>query len=227
MLFKFRDPFGFPLVIQRSTVMLAVVIVGIFAFMRNDPVGGGVVLAILLISIYVHELGHAFACRFRGVKVHEVAIHGGGGYCRHDRSAPFDEVIIVAAGPLANLAFAAIAFGAERAFRAAGLGAADLETALPWFQAAGHAGFLAKVNLILCLLNLLPVLPLDGGRLLLLGLWRTLPYERALRLTGLVGVVVSVLWLPAAFLLFISFGFILLFTPSVRRNWRLWKGEAR
>ncbi|MEM8755917.1 MAG: M50 family metallopeptidase, partial [Pseudomonadota bacterium] len=180
----------------------------------------------LILSIYIHELGHAFACRSLGVAVHEVAIHGGGGYCRHDGAGPPQEMLIVAAGPLASLALAVAAWLAEAWALDVARGAGGDAATLWWLKTAARLGFLGEMNVVLCLLNLMPVLPLDGGRLLLLGLWRNLPYDRAMRFTGLVGVAVAALWLPAAFLLFQSYGFVLLFFPSIRDNWLRFLGRT-
>ena len=85
--------------------------------------------------------------------------------------------------------------------------------------------FFGKINLLLFIFNMIPVLPLDGGRLFYLALWWRLPQETAMKVTGLVGLIIAVLWIPAAIAAFYFLGFILFFSPSVRDNWRRFKGE--
>lgn len=212
--FGFRDPFGFTVSVHQSTLHLVIILFGLFAAIRGEPIGGLIVIGTLLVSIYLHEVGHGLGCRSRGVAVKGLVIHGGGGLCLYEPAGPRDEVTIIAAGPLATLALCLFGAAAAAALRAAGAPPA----------LAGHMAFLAEVNLLLLIFNLLPVLPLDGGRLLYLGLWRSLPQARALRLTGLIGLVVALLWWPMAILVFLSFGYILFFSPSIRDNWRRWKG---
>jgi len=72
---------------------------------------------------------------------------------------------------------------------------------------------------------MIPVIPLDGGRLFYLGLWWRLPRDTAMKITGLVGLIISILWIPAAVMAFFYLGFVLFFFPSIGDNWRRFKGE--
>ena len=60
--------------------------------------------AILIGSIYLHELGHAWGCLIQGVPVRRVMIYGGGGFCEPTRSSTrYEQELIVAMGPIVNL----------------------------------------------------------------------------------------------------------------------------
>ena len=76
--------------------------------------------------------------------------------------------------------------------------------------------WLAMINLFLALFNLLPVHPLDGGKLFQLLLLRFLPARTATRISGGVGLVIAVLWIPGMLWLFFTVGMVLFFFPPVR-----------
>jgi Zn-dependent protease len=122
---------------------------------------GGVVL---LASLLAHELAHALVARRAGVAVGSVTLWLFGGVTNlgGEAKTPKAAFRIASAGPATSLALAA-AFGA-------------LVAALHAVRAApiviGVASWLAAVNLLLGLFNLLPGAPLDGGRVLRAYLWR-------------------------------------------------------
>ena len=111
---------------------------------------GVIVLLFGCASVLVHELGHAFVARRLGVPVVAIALHALGGetvLAGLPRRAR-DEAAIAVAGPLASLLCAALA----------GL--------LLWRTGSIWAELLIAINMLLAGLNLLPALPLDGGRIL-------------------------------------------------------------
>ncbi|MDQ7858150.1 MAG: site-2 protease family protein [Armatimonadota bacterium] len=122
----------------------------------------------LFASVVVHELGHALVGRRYGVQVRRITLWLLGGMAQFEeiprqRGA---EAVIAIAGPLTSLAVAAVSRVA--------LGL------LPW-SASGQfvLGYLAYMNVALAVFNLLPALPLDGGRVLRSLLALRLPYLRA------------------------------------------------
>lgn len=211
-LFTFRVPFiGYNIEVRTSVIFLALIWVGIGAS------GGGMMLAyqfasflILMVSIVLHELGHAWACKAQGIPVREIVVFGGGGYCRPGRALNRKEdEFITAMGPIVNLALWAML----------SLIAPYVSGTLGWLIYVG-----ASLNLFLAIFNMLPVLPLDGGRLTLLVLLRFLPGRPAHRIAGFVGLVVCGLWAfwVAASILGGSF-FFLLFIPNVARHWQMFR----
>jgi Zn-dependent protease len=124
-----------------------------------------IVTAVLyLASILGHELSHAVVARKRGVVVDGIVLWALGGVAKLGGDAPDarSEFGIAIAGPAASVAFAAT-FGLL-AFGLSALGAsAIIVTVFLW---------LAEMNALLSVFNLLPAYPLDGGRVLRAGLWR-------------------------------------------------------
>ncbi|MGZ6869593.1 MAG: site-2 protease family protein [Frankiaceae bacterium] len=123
----------------------------------------GAALAILfLASVLVHELGHALTARSMRLRVHAVTIHGFAGFTEYSPEAPTPgrEFVVAVSGPVVNL----IVGGG---------------TLFAWqFQQDRHsvAALLlldvARLNIILGVFNLLPGLPLDGGRVTSALVWK-------------------------------------------------------
>ena len=113
-------------------------------------------------SILAHELGHAIVAVRRGIPVEGITLWVLGGVARLRRE-PTDartELLVAAAGPATSVALA-VGFGA---------GALVLDSAGFGLLAAA-AGWLATINLIIAVFNLIPAAPLDGGRILAGVLW--------------------------------------------------------
>jgi stage IV sporulation protein FB len=161
------------------------------AHVGMDSPGAPVLLVIwsgaILLSILVHELGHALAMRRFGVRSRLVLYHFGGlaiadsfgawDGARRAQLTPRDSLIIAASGPCAQLLLAGVVFAAGRAvgmsldvdqYLATYLGMSVPETDLP-SSAAAYAifNFIIMPSLWWALLNLLPILPLDGGNILM------------------------------------------------------------
>jgi CBS domain-containing protein len=77
-------------------------------------------------------------------------------------ASPRDEVFIALVGPIASLVLAAIFFAVHNAAAAMNLGVA----------VDGLMRYLAMINLLLAIFNLMPAFPLDGGRVLRAVLWK-------------------------------------------------------
>jgi Zn-dependent protease/predicted transcriptional regulator len=125
---------------------------------------GGVVGALLLLgSLLAHELAHALVARRAGVEVEGLTLwlFGGVATFRSEATTPRDDLRIAAAGPLTSLAVAA----------GSGLAWLALDRFPALDPAAGVAGWLATVNVVLAVFNLIPGAPLDGGRVLRAVLW--------------------------------------------------------
>jgi len=120
---------------------------------------GGLVAAIgLLVSILVHELGHALVARRNGVDVKRISLWAFGGVAQLEGEAasPKAEFKIAGVGPAVSLLL--------------GLGLLLPAASLPGIGGAVVA-WLATINIILGVFNLIPGAPLDGGRLLRAWLW--------------------------------------------------------
>jgi len=167
----------------------------------------------LVFSIYLHELGHAWGALIQGIPVKRVKLYGGGGFCEAGRSVNrYEDELFTICGPLVNLALWAISGILMYA-----IWAYTPET-IAWNWLLGQLWYFGQINLILFALNLFPVKPLDGGRLFHLLLCRLMPPRTATHIAGGVGLVVAVLWIPAMIFLYLTFGWMLLFIPPIRPN---------
>lgn len=141
--------------------------------------------ALLVVSLVLHEAAHAVAARRRGVRVRDMTLWAMGGATRMDRPGTAPAALAVAlAGPLTSL-------GLGGAALAAGAG---LHAAAGWALPSALLVWLGWANLTLGVFNLLPAVPLDGGRVLQAVLWRrTGDRERAELTAGRGGQVAGVL----------------------------------
>jgi len=125
---------------------------------------GAVAAVAFLASLLAHELAHAVVARRAGIQVTSITLwlFGGVASLSREPATPAADLRIAAAGPATSLALAGL-FGA-------GSVAIDA-TAAPHILAS-VTGWLAGVNLMLGLFNLIPGAPLDGGRVLRAIVWR-------------------------------------------------------
>lgn len=201
-IWQFNGPWGIPVQIGGTIIILPLIFV---SFSGGAILYDLIFVGMLIGSILMHELGHAWGCRVQGVPVRRIMIHGGGGFCERSRSASFrEQELIVAMGPIVNLVIWAVA-----------------SLIAPYFAygvAAWAIYWLAVMNLFLALFNLMPVHPLDGGKLFQLVLLRFLPAATATRISGAVGLVIALLWLPGMIWLYFNVGLVLFFFPPIRHH---------
>jgi stage IV sporulation protein FB len=148
--------FNIPIRIQGMFWLLC-----LFIGMRYLQEGGGKGMGKFLcfgISLFVtvlwHELGHAWARKKNGAPYSEIVLHGFGGYCAGPGTfSRGQSIFISAAGPLANIVLAAVAWALIK---------------VPVFESPWPQFLLSQlimINLFLGILNLLPIFPMDGGQI--------------------------------------------------------------
>jgi Zn-dependent protease len=131
----------------------------------------------------VHEVAHAVVARRFGVQVRGITLFmlGGVAEIEGELPSPGSEFAVALAGPATS-----IAIGSTMALLSSGA------AALGWSGVEGVAFTLAVVNLGVAVFNLVPGLPLDGGRILRAAIWRrTGSFTRATRTASLGGRVVA------------------------------------
>jgi stage IV sporulation protein FB len=224
---RFRGPWGVPIDVQPSFLFLLFLIVGVHVGGGAEALMHGAVVAlIVLVSILLHEFGHAWGARVLGAEVKGIHLYGGGGFCRHGASDPRDAAMIVAMGPIVNLTlWALLSLGAEAIWASLPAGEIGPEYATH-LQIASWLWFAAELNLMLFVLNMIPLQPLDGGKIAFFFLMRMLPEGRALQVAGTLGMAFAIAWIPAMVVLFASFGFVLLFFPSFRMQMSMIRAGA-
>jgi len=122
---------------------------------------------LLLASVLVHELAHAWVARRRGVTVRQVVLTLVGGHTEMaDSGSPTTGALVAVAGPLANVALAALGWLGFQLTQPGPFSGVD--------RGALHAAFgvLAYSNALVAAFNLLPGLPMDGGWILEAIVWR-------------------------------------------------------
>jgi len=164
---------GIPIFLDMFFVLVLVLFTyPYFTSGNTQMMSAGFIIVIgLLLSILLHELGHAFAGRLFNAHVSHIDLTGIGGVAHFERSLPgsaFARMVIYLAGPAVNLGLWY------------GLGALAGEMYQGSPMVALPLAVLASANKILLIFNLLPAYPLDGGRTLdallgavLGGVWST------------------------------------------------------
>ncbi|WP_203781416.1 site-2 protease family protein [Paractinoplanes rishiriensis] len=163
---------GIPIFVNASMLLLALLVTVVYGnYVRTELtlpepvaylVGLGFVVC-LLGSVLLHELGHALTARRFGIGVRGITLELLGGWTEMDRDAPTPRVdaLVSLAGPAVSLVLGGLSTAAY--------------LALPDRTMAGQIAFqLAASNILVALFNVLPGLPLDGGRALRAGLWALL-----------------------------------------------------
>ncbi len=137
----------------------------------------------LFFGVLIHELAHSLVARKKGLKIQSITLLMFGGIAQMDEGVPDPKVELPMAlvGPVMSLIF--------------GLACCGLVYVTPQITTdPGMAGvlififgYLGILNIILCVFNLLPAFPMDGGRVLRSVLAKRMPLYRATRIAANVG----------------------------------------
>jgi PDZ domain-containing secreted protein/Zn-dependent protease len=164
------SPRGIPVRAEASLWVIAALVTWSFwsrfttSFTGTEAIAMALVAtATFLVSILAHELAHALEARRRGLAIDDITLYVFGGATRivNEASSAADEFWLTVVGPWTSIVlgcgFGLVAYGADSAgIRYVG-------------EVAGQLGWL---NVLLGVFNLLPGVPLDGGRLLDSIVWR-------------------------------------------------------
>ena len=148
------------------------------------PIAQRIILGILtsllfFASIVTHELAHSILAIRNNISVKEITlfVFGGVSQITKEATSPRAELLIAIVGPLTSLALAGIFYGLHLLLVIANQ---ILAASLMWW--------LAWINVLLAVFNLIPGFPLDGGRILRALVWhRTHDYHRATLIATKVG----------------------------------------
>ena len=157
-------------VLVRSSWLLVALLISYIVAPRIEQVSpglgawkyvAGVAFAVLLyLSILLHEISHAVMAQRYGLGVRSISLHFLGGATEIDSETrtPGQEFKVAVVGPLTSIVV--------------GLAALALFTVTPEGLLKFSVGGLAGANLLVGVLNLVPGLPLDGGRVLRALVWK-------------------------------------------------------
>lgn len=155
--------------------------------------GLAIVSALLFfLSIVLHEFGHAIVAIRNGIEIQGIDLWMFGGLAKMKSDSPSAgvEFRVAVAGPLVTLAIAIACFAAGAAIA----GGEDVWRTARFREEAGIGapeavlGYLAFINAVLLVFNLLPGFPLDGGRIArAIAWWRTGDRLKATRFAATLG----------------------------------------
>src|SRR5215475_11360610 len=160
--------FGIPVFISPYWFVIAGVFIFIYANDLASTLHGSTrfivaaaFVVLLYVSVLIHELAHSVVARSYGLPVRRILLYPLGGFSEIEREPPTPgrEFLVSAAGPALSLGLAAAGFGLMHVVTP-GTVVGTLVSQLRW------------ANLVVGLFNLLPGLPLDGGRMLRAVIWK-------------------------------------------------------
>jgi Zn-dependent protease/CBS domain-containing protein len=158
---------------------------------------GAVSTILLFVTVLLHELAHSFTARSLGLPVNSITLFlfGGVSNLTTEPQTPRIEFSVAIAGPLVSLTLAGVFYLLHAV---AGSGSSEVSAVL---------GYLASVNLILAIFNLIPAFPLDGGRVFRSIAWGvTGNMTRATRLATTVSQLFAALFIAGGLLEALGFG---------------------
>jgi Zn-dependent protease len=165
-------PFGIPVYISPYLFLVAAVLVALYGGSPGSLPGSlsgsvsryGVAAAFVVLlyaSVLLHELSHSLVARAFRLPVRRIVLYPLGGFSVIDPEPPTpgQEFLVSAAGPAMSLLLAGIGY---------------LFLGLVHSNGVAHSliDLLVLSNLLVAIFNMLPGLPLDGGRVLRAGLWK-------------------------------------------------------
>jgi len=133
---------------------------------------------LIFASVLVHELAHSLVAQKQGERVRSITLFilGGVAQISEEPKQPLKELVMALVGPMASLMLALLFFILSLAFRGVS------EPLQSSFE------YLALINTILAIFNLLPGFPMDGGRILRAILWKsTGNLRKATRIASQIG----------------------------------------
>jgi Zn-dependent protease/CBS domain-containing protein len=161
-------PFGIPVYVSPYWFVIA----GIFVFIYANDLAAtlhgstrfivaAAFVVLLYLSVLVHELSHSLVARGYKLPVRRILLYPLGGFSEIEREpqTPGREFVVSAAGPALSLVLAGAGYGLMQVVPPDTIGG-NLVSQLRW------------ANLVVGIFNLLPGLPLDGGRMLRAGIWK-------------------------------------------------------
>ncbi|MBC9225006.1 hypothetical protein GL325_01590 [Aeromicrobium sp. 636] len=189
--------------VRPSLLLMGVILVIVFA-PQFDSLGAGpnpyltsiVFVLSLYVSVFLHELAHLGVARWFGMRVPMVELHllGGETHIEGDSRNPWQELATSVVGPIASFVVGIAALWGAQATEGA-------TRSVLW-----SVGF---INVLIAIFNMLPGLPLDGGRVLRALIWavtgseskgvRVAGWIGRLAALGLVGIAISMMFGEDAF----------------------------
>ncbi len=164
-------PLGIPVYVSPYWFVVAAVLVVLYSNPATLPgnvqgpvaryVVAGSFVILLYLSVLIHELSHSVVARALRLPVRRILLFPLGGFSEIEQEPPTpgQEFLISAAGPAMSLVLAGIGYGLIELVHTSGIPHLLLDR-------------FVFINVVVAIFNMLPGLPLDGGRVLRAGLWK-------------------------------------------------------
>jgi Zn-dependent protease/CBS domain-containing protein len=159
-----------------------------------------VTAVLFFVSIVLHELAHASVARASGMRVHGITLFALGGLAHIEKEAtsPGKEFWMALAGPAASFGIGLGCRAIAGAITPPGPAASAPAAVLDW---------LAYINVVLALFNLVPAFPLDGGRVLRSAIWAVVrDADRATRAAARVGQAIAFVFIAGGLFMVLTRG---------------------
>jgi Zn-dependent protease len=214
---------GVDLLARPSLLVMGVILVVLFAPRYEDQTQTSpyVVAAVFVVALYasilLHEIAHVLAARGFGMRVPSVTLHllGGETAIEGESRTPWQELATAIVGPIVSLV---IGISANQAAGSIGPGVLhDVVWSIGW------------VNIVVAVFNMLPGLPLDGGRVFKAIVWQLTGREQTgTRIAAWIGRAAAVALVVATVLLvdFDRDGWMFDFIIAAIVAWFLWEGAG-
>ncbi len=150
--------FGIPVRIHWSMLLFLAVVL-----LQGGGLAGVMLMVAVFASVVIHEIGHALVARSYGMPIVDISLYPFGGMARLARPprTTTQEIVVALAGPITSLVLAGLC------------------AATAMMARSGLFATLARLNLVLGVFNLVPALPMDGGRVFRALLARRVGFYRA------------------------------------------------
>lgn len=156
----------------------------------------GIITSLLFfLSVLLHELGHSFAAKQKGIKVRAITlfIFGGVAQITREPDRPMTEFYIAIMGPVVSIALAGLFWVLSVVFQPI----SEVVVAI--------TQWLARINFILVVFNMIPGFPLDGGRVFRAIVWFYVEsYEQATKIASGVGQAVAYVFILGGIFLIVG-----------------------
>ena len=188
--------------VRMHVTLLLLIVLGLFGAVLPHGMGltnALTVYGVLFVVILLHEFGHCFAARWMGGDADDILMWPLGGLAMTGApNRPWPQLVTTMGGPAVNLIICFLA--AVVAFIVSGGHLPPLpilplasEYHIPTSMTEAYCWYVFAVSWGLFVFNLLPIFPMDGGRMLQEILWFRIGYYRATLIACVVGMVGSVL----------------------------------
>lgn len=229
-LFTLGRVFGIPIRLHYTWLVVFVLLIAVMVtyFPVAYPIWQRVIFGLIanllfLLSIIVHELAHSLITIHNGIKVRSINlfVFGGMSEITGEARSPLVELLIALIGPLASLVLASLFYLGHYVINiASGMRYGEIAiTGLDW---------MAFINVMLAIFNLIPGYPLDGGRALRAVIWMsTGNYSRATRIATIIGRTLGFILIVAGVVLITGFWPSFNFDPNSILLFRIEKQEPQ